>query len=296
MPAKYGARMRRWGLGEAVAVWVGWALTVLLVVVTYSRIDAAQLYNVRGDGISLGLSRAALHTNWPLALVAMVLVLVAMTALPRRAWLVAAPSLVLCATIPAFVSQDHLNASWGNLAPAAGVALALALTIAAVSRVGTSFQPRLPGDPLRLVLAVVVVVLSLPWIAAELGFHLPGSVFMGPELMRQPDGSLEAAVHLGEHHGWHGSLLLLSGLVLSRVQVAGRLRNWLLGATAALVAYGAVNAAQDFWTEQLVKRGTVHWAIPSALYPGLKPVTVVTLALAGLAAWLLLRERAILRP
>ena len=88
-------------------------------------------------------------------------------------------------------------------------------------------------------------------------------------------------MHLGEHHGWHGSLMLLSALVLSRVQAGGRLRIWLLIGTAALAAYGAVNATQDFWQEQLVKRGTVDWAIPSALYPGLKPVTLVTVALAG---------------
>ena len=100
-----------------------------------------------------------------------------------------------------------------------------------------------------------MLVLSLPWIAAELGFHLPGDLFMGQELFPTADGHLEAAVHLGEHHGWHGSLLLLSALVLSRVQSGGRLRIWLLVGTAALAAYGAVNAAQDFWQEQLVKRG-----------------------------------------
>ena len=215
--------------------------------------------------------------------------------LPYRAWWLAGPAIALCATMPLFVSQSHLNTRWQNLVPGLGVAIALGLAVAAIRRAGMLFQPRLPGDPVRLVLAGVVLVLSLPWISAELGFHLPGSVFMGPELFRTADGHLEAAVHLGEHHGWHGSLLLLSALILSRVQAAGRLRIWLLGATAGLAAYGAVNAAQDFWQEQLVKRGTVDWAIPSALYPGLKPVTLVTVLLAALAAWLLSREQAILR-
>jgi hypothetical protein len=250
---------------------------------------------VQGNGLGLGLSRAAVHTNWPFALVAIVLVLVAMRDLPRRAWWLAGPAIALCLTMPFFVSQSHLNARWQNLVPGAGIALALGLAIAATRIGGASFQPRLPGDPLRIVIAVVVVLLSLPWIAAEVGFHLPGHVFMGPELLRTADGQLEAAVHLGEHHGWHGSLMLLSALVLSRVQAHGRLRVWLLVGAAALAAYGAINATQDFWQEQLVKRGTVHWAIPSALYPGLKPVTVVMLALAGLAAWLLSREQAILR-
>jgi hypothetical protein len=226
----------------------------------------------------------------------MVLVLVAMTALPRRAWWLAAAALVLCATMPLFVSQAHLTARWGNAVPAVGVVLALGLTVAAARRAGASFQPRLPGDPLRLVVAVLVIVLSLPWISAELGFHLPGGVFMGPELLPTGEGGrLEAAVHLGEHHGWHGSLMLLSALVLSRVQAVGALRSWLLGACSALAAYGAINAAQDFWTEQLVKRGTVSAAFPSALYPGLKAVTLATVVLAGLAAWLLTRGRAILR-
>lgn len=282
----------RGGQGEALAVWATWSATLVAVIVTYSRTDATELYNVRGDGFGLGLSRAAVHTNWPFALVAIVLVLVAMVALPRRAWWVAGPAIALCATMPFFVSQSHLNARWGNVVPGLGVALALGLTVAAVQRAGASFQPRLPGDPLRLVVAAVVLLLSLPWISAELGFHLPGDVFTGPELLRTSNGKLEAAVHLGEHHGWHGSLMLLSALVLSRMQCEGRLRGWLLGGSAALAGYGAINAAQDFWYEQLVKRGTLHWKIPSALYPGVKPVTLVTILVAGLAAWLLIRERA----
>ncbi len=288
--------MRRGGQGEALAVWAVWALTLLAVLVTYSRIDASQLYHVRGHGLGLGLSRAAVHTNWPFALVALVLVLVAMKALPTRAWCVAGLSVALLATMPFVVSQAHLNARWGNLIPGLGVVLALGLTIAAATREGVSFEPRLPGDPLRLVVAAVVLLVSLPWIAAELGFYFPGDMFMGEELFPTANkGELEAAVHLGEHHGFHGSLMLLSALVLSRVQAGGRLRGWLLGATSALAGYGAFNAGQDFWQEQLVKRGTVHWKIPSGIYPGLHPVTLVTILLAGLAAWLLTREQAILR-
>jgi len=285
----------RGGLGEALAVWVVWAVTLVLVVVTYSRVPAPELYHVHGHGIRLGLSRAVVHTNWPFALVAIVLVLVAMRSLPARAWWFAGASIALCATMPLFVSQDHLDARWGNAIPAVGVALALGLTIAAAARDGRSFEPRLPGDLVRLVIAAVVLVLSLPWIAAELGFHLPGHVFMGDERFPIGDGQLEAAVHLGEHHGWHGALLLLAGLGLSRVQADGGLGVTLLVATAALVGYGTINAVQDFWNEQLFKRGTVDWTMPSALYPGLKGVTLATIAIAALAAWLIARERAILR-
>ncbi len=76
----------RGGQGEALTVWAVWLVTLVEVLVTCSRIPAAQLYNVTGHGISLGLSRAAVHTNWPLALVALLLVLVTMRSLPLRAW------------------------------------------------------------------------------------------------------------------------------------------------------------------------------------------------------------------
>src|SRR5689334_17783996 len=89
------ARMRRGGQGEALGVWAVWAVTLVLVVVTYSRIDAAELYHVHGHGIQLGLSRAVVHTNWPFALVAIVLVLVAMRSLPSRAWWLAGLSIAL---------------------------------------------------------------------------------------------------------------------------------------------------------------------------------------------------------
>ena len=73
---------------------------------------------MRRHGLGLGLSRAAVHTNWPFALVAIVLVLVAMRELPRRAWWLAGPAIALCATMPLFVSQSHLNARWRTSSPA----------------------------------------------------------------------------------------------------------------------------------------------------------------------------------
>jgi hypothetical protein len=38
---------------------------------------------------------------------------------------------------------------------------------------------------------------------------------------------------------------------------------------ALMLAYGLVNAAQDAWTEQVVKRGWTTHAIPNALHPAL---------------------------
>lgn len=288
---------QRGGQGEALVSWAVWGLTAIAVVTTYARVDPAELYHVSGSGLGAGLGRALVHVNWPFALVAVALVLTAMDGLPRSAWWVAGPSIALCATMPFFVDQGDLDARWANAIPAAGVVLALGLTVAAARSAGVSLEERLPFDRWRIVVAAVVLVLSLPWLFAQVGFQVPGDVFMGEELFRTAGGRLEAAVHLGEHHGFHGALLLLTALLLSRFQVASRrLRLWRLAYVSGLAGYGAVNFVQDLWHEQLVKRGWVDERIPSALYPGLKPVTLVTVALAGIVAWLLTRERAILRP
>ena len=49
-------------------------------------------------------------------------------------------------------------------------------------------------------------------------------------------------------------------------------------------AYGTVNMTQDAWNEQLWKRDTVDWKIPSGLLPRLEPIWLVTLALAAAVA------------
>ena len=53
------------------------------------------------------------------------------------------------------------------------------------------------------VLAVLLLLVALPWLAAETGFHFPGDVFMGEEVPAVRDAGL-AAVHLGFHHGTAG--------------------------------------------------------------------------------------------
>ena len=283
--------MTRSGQGEALATWAIWGAVTLAVIVTYSWIDPADTYNVSRDGLAGGLSRGVTLVNFPIALVAIALSLLAVAALPRAAWWAAAPAIALCATIPWFVDQGDLDARWVNAIPALGVLIAGGLTAAATSRVGTSFAPRLPGDRLRIIAAVVVLLLSLPWVSAELGFHFPGDLFLGEELGREADGREIAAVHLGHHHGTDGALLFVTALLLSRMRVPqGRLRIAVSGYLGAMLAYGGVNCAQDFWHEQVVKRGWTDVGIPSALLPGARPIWLVIVALAVLATLALLRE------
>jgi hypothetical protein len=283
--------MERPGQGEALAVWAMWVLATAAVLVTYARLDPSELYHTSEEGLAGGLGRALVIVNFPVALVAVAVMLVALAVLPRRAWLFAAPAMAACWAVPWVVDQDDLDARPANAIPALGVLVALVLTAAATRRAGAGFQPRLPGDTARIVVAAVVGLLSLPWITAEIGFHFPGDVFMGEEPLREKDGTLLAAVHLGHHHGTDGALLVLSALLLSRVRVTGSaLQLALTGYVGLTFAYGAVNCIQDFWFEQVVKRGWTHASIPSALLPGVRPIWGVIALLGTAAALAFLRE------
>lgn len=277
--------------GEALATWAVWAAITGVVLVTYSWVDPSETYHVSREGLAGGLSRGLTLVNFPIALVAIAVVLVAMAVLPAAAWWAAGPAIALCATIPFFVDQGNLDARWGNAVPALGVGAAFVLTIAATRRAGAARAPRRPWDTARLVIAVLVLVVSLPWFAAELGFHFPGDFFMGEELGREKDGTLIAAVHLGHHHGQDGAVLLFTALLLSRVFVpARRLRIALFAYLGTMLAYGAVNFIQDAWNEQIVKRGWTDASIPSAILPGAKPIWLVVIGLAVLATLVLLSE------
>jgi hypothetical protein len=285
------ARPHLTGQGEALVTWASWAVMTLIVLITYTRVDPAETYHVSHEGIAGGLSRSLTLSNFPIALVAIALALVAVAALGRSAWWAAAPAIALCATIPWFVDQDDLDARWVNAIPATGVLIVACLTFAAARRAGVSLAPRRPWDGWRVAVAALVVLVSLPWISAELGFHFPGDLFMGEEPGLEADGSSIAAVHLGHHHGTDGALLVLSALLLSRVTVEGRsLQLGFLAYLGTMLAYGGVNFVQDAWNEQLVKRGWTDASIPSALLPGLEPVWLVVVLIAVGATFVLLRE------
>jgi hypothetical protein len=284
--------------GEALATWSVWLLALVVIVVTYARFDPADLYHVSNDGLEGGLSRALVLLNFPISLVAIATALVALDALPRGAWWLGVPAIALCAVTawPGVVDQDDLDARWVNAIPAAGVALAVGLTLAAARRAGSDVARRLPLDRLRVAIAAAALLLSIPWFAAELGLYLPEGIWIMERPGLEADGTIIAAVHLVHHHGLDGTLVALSAVLLSRPRL-GRPR--LATATPLYVslafAYGAVNLTQDYWNEQLVKRGWVDWKIPSALSPRLAWIWLVILGLAALVAILLRREGACAR-
>ena len=158
--------------------------------------------------------------------------------------------------VPGVVDQAHLDAKWINAVPALGIAIALVLTLRA-GRGGWG-EPR--GDPIRIVVAVVLGILALPWMFALVGVYFPGShvIYHG-----------EPRVHLGEHHGLEGYLLVLTALLLSRQLPRMRRPVPLAAYLSLMIAYGVGNMANDAWYEQIVKRGWIDWRIPSVLEPGI---------------------------
>jgi hypothetical protein len=285
------------GLTEALVVWALFGLVALGILVTYSWVPPEELYNVTGEGLAGGLSRVLVFLNYPTALTAIAVLALVTDRMGARWPALLALGLCLVILIPGVVDEEDLDAKWINVLPALGVAIALAMTIWAVraSRIGGA--RRAPGDRARIVVAGALVFLALPWIFAEIGVYIgdvPGlnSIFRSEQVYEG-----HASVHLGEHHGFHGLLLVLTALLLTRElgrMRATRLRTGLALYLALMIPYGLGNMANDAWLEQVVKRGWTSWQIPDMIRPGFTWMWAVTIA-AGAALYLAFWRRYRLR-
>src|SRR6202162_5808607 len=265
-PARGVCPPRRKLARELRAVWALVAAITLAVFMTYARLPADQPYHVTPSGLLGGLSRVVVELNFPDALIALAVLGVIATALPRTLRPVALIAALLCAfvLVPGVVSQTHLDSKWINAAPAVGVAIAFALSFFART---LSSPPRGRGDRVRGGLGAVLVLLAAPWIAAELGFYLDGvpvlgRIFQTGKIVSYHGNEPHPAVHHGVHHGLQGLLLIVTALLLSRLP--NRVSLFL----ALMVAYGLGNIANDDWLEQIAERGWTSWTIPSSLEPG----------------------------
>ena len=255
---------------EVAVVWSLFLLDAAAILVTYSRLPAHELYHVSGSGLEGGVSRVLVESNFPTALMAIATLLVLLDRLRRFRWL-ALTGIVLCLPVfwPGVVDEANLDARPVNAIAGAGVLVALGLCGWRRFR-GWSRGAR--GDALRIDVAIVAVVVALPWLAAELGFFLDGVPLLG-RLFETGDyrtRGAEVAVHHGHHHGLDGLLLLLTALLLSRVVPGMRVRavRLLLAAYLSLMTVYAVgNMANDFWTEQVWKRGWTNRQFPDVLQP-----------------------------
>jgi hypothetical protein len=277
------------GLGELLVAWGLYAVVGLEVLVTYARLPAAELYNVSGSGLEAGAGRALVFLGYPtsLAVIAFLPILVARLAHPL-ATLAALASLGLCLTIgiPGVLEESDLDAKPANALAAIGVGIALLLTFVALARGGLGTSAPFGGwDWARVALALVLLLASFPWLAAELGFHAGDPVFLSEELRPEPGHPELRAVHLGHHHGMDGVLLAWTALLLSRVPARMQgvgLRRALTAYLSLMLVYGVANALQDFWLEQLVKRGATDLTLPSMLRPEATPAWAAVLAAAAL--------------
>jgi hypothetical protein len=255
---------------EVALVWALLSLDAVALLVTYSRLPARELYHVSGSGLEGGLSRLLVFSNFPAALVAIAVLLVVVDRSRRLRW-AAVAAIVLCTPVfwPGVVDQANLDARPVNTV--AGIGVLAALGLSALCRFG-GWSRGARSDGLRVDVAIAAAFVSLPWLAAELGFYLDGVPLLGRlfETGQYRSRGAEVAVHHGHHHGLDGLLLLLSALLLSRVVPTVRARGLrlLLAAYLALMtAYAIGNMGNDFWTEQIWKRGWSDWQFPDLLQP-----------------------------
>jgi hypothetical protein len=250
-------------------VWALAAAVAIEIVVTYSRLPPGDLYHVHRHGIANGLGRAVVFLNFPVSLIAIATLPSSYERRPGpRTAAAAAVALVLClfTVVPGVVSEDDLDVRPINAVAAAGVALAVVLSA------GRPLPIRRLGSGPLPVVAPVLLVVALPWIAADLGVSFGGvpvlgQIFQTSELRDQPGvPGLHPAVHHGHHHGMDGVLMALAALLVLRVPLARRRLRLATQAYASLLfCYGLANVVDDAWLEQVVKRDWTTIDVPGVL-------------------------------
>lgn len=293
--------MRRLPL-ELVVVWLLFAVVGVELTVTYARLDASELYNVSGSGLEGGASRLLVLLNYPLAFAAIAVLLLLVERLGRRGRVAAVAGIVLSAAVfwPGVVDPGDLNARPVNAIAACGVGVALALTALVWRRFGRSPGLDRTAAPLRLAVAVVALVVAVPWIAAESGVSFEGVPVLGTlyqtgELRTAPgDTTPHPAVHHGHHHGMDGVLLVWTALLLLPLAARVTSRGLRVATTAYLalmLCYGAALIANDAWLEQVVKRGWTDWEVPNPIQPSVAPIWGVIVAATAVLCAVLSRRR-----
>jgi hypothetical protein len=276
-------------LGLVLLVYVP---ALLITIVTYWRLPGGSTYHFDETGPGGAISRTIVELNYPVAIGAIALAWFIATRLAGTLRWVAVGAAVACATVavPGIVSQADLAARDRNLPAALGALVALGLTATVIAGVPELrwARHRTRGDTIRIVLAIVMLVLAIPWIVALFGFYVSdvpglGTVFRGAQ--PTPGQPSLASVHRGLHEGLAGVQLAITALLLSRclgLLPAGIGRTLYSLYVSLMLTYGVMVALQDGWNEQLIKRGVVSWDVPSVLTPELSVGWAIVIAAAVL--------------
>jgi hypothetical protein len=296
-------------LTGVLALWAMWLAVCAATWATNARIPASLLYGFHGQGIVSAAGRVVVLLGWPVALAAIPLLAVSVErflASPhsrRSARVVAAAAVVsvaLCVTVawPGAQQGSHLDAKFINAPAAVGVALAFGVTMYVLATTGGGDRlPRTRTAVVWTALFVAILLLSIPWLLANLGYYVgdvPGlrSLFMSEQVVPEAGNPHLRAVHLGNHEGIDGVLLAVTAVVLmrtlGRIERSGR-RTALAAYLPVLLVYGLGVALADGWHEQIVKRGWTSWRVPTVLHPSASWAWLVLLA-ASLLVWLAVRS------
>lgn len=287
---------------EIVALWALFLVVCVEVLVAYSRTKPNELIGVPRTGLLVAITDAIGFLAFPAGLVAIGVAIAIGDRLSRGgAWVGAAAAVALAVVVvlPGVAESEEVEVTLNpqRVVAAAAVLALCGLTLRVVRRhrIGC-WGPRARGDAVRVALAAAIVFAALPWFAADLTLSLdrvPGlsQVFLTDALRTEP-GRVGAnpAVHDGHHHGMDGALLALAAIALSRVirWLAGWRRTALTALVALLFTYGIANALEDFWLEQVVKRGASGYVFPKMLTPRLS-LPFLLILLAATAAFVAIR-------
>jgi hypothetical protein len=288
-------------------LWVMWIVVSGATWATNARIPVSSLYGVEHNGVVSAAGRVLVLLGWPIALAAIPLAGVAVerylstpgagSASVVVGLFVVAVVLFVTIAWPGAQEGSHLEARFVNVPAAIGVAIAFAVTAYVWATTGRG-RPPTRGKPYFAwaVVFLALLVLSIPWLFANLGYYVgdvPGlrSVFMSKQVVPEPGHPELRAVHLGNHEGIDGVLLAITAVVLMRPlgqMAAGTRRSLLAVYLSLLLVYGLAVALADGWHEQIVKRGWTSWRVPNILHPSASWAWLVVLS-AALLVWLALQ-------
>ncbi len=260
------------GLGEVISVWAAYTAIAVAISLTERRRQA-----INGPWEAAG-SPVLAFTAHPWSLAAVPQATIAWARLPVEMRAAASTRAAIAGIVGGSLVASRRPPGRPRLAvESGGVAIVVAaatMTGEAIWQAGCrSAAAPAPGDRLRLGLAQTLVLSSVPWILADLGLYsgdFPGlrRLFLSRETPISPG---EVAVHLGHHHGMDGTLLALTALALSRPLHSmrhDRVRAGLSLSLSMLLVYGLSRTVEDFWNEQVVKRGRAHRKPPIIVRQG----------------------------